>query len=92
MSGKRRELFVSEIRDYLKLMEISYIHYKDEEHSSKVTAQIKKIADICIKLVSSDTKIIKNMVDFISLYVESLKTFDRKIIIQSGRNLLEILK
>ena len=92
MSVKRKDLFINELKDYLKLLEISYNHFLTEELSSKILFQMKKIGETSIALINNDKKINRSMLDKFSYYIESIKTFDRKTIYTFGKELVESLK
>lgn len=93
MGGKRRELYIIELKDYIQLLKIAFHFFQEYNPDDKRTInQIKKVGDYCISIIQKKKKITKPLLGKIADYTISMKTFDRKQIQPLGRDLLAFSK
>jgi hypothetical protein len=91
--GKRRELYIKELKDHIQLLKLSYFYFQEYYPDDERTLnQIRKIGNYCVTLIIKRKKIVKPLIKKISEYTNIMVTFDKKQIQQSGRDLLKYSK
>ena len=91
--SKRRELYISEMRDYVQLLQLSFNYYRDfHPDDARLRNQIMKVGAMCVTRSKQDKKITKPLLVKLSQYVEIMRTFDKKHIQKVGREYISLDK